>query len=127
MSIFDPCNDVDNCPVHFRNDMLKCNDTEFAAITYLGEYCVYSDVRPPSLSELGRALLTGSPLVLDYFTTVYRVGQGALSDVEGTENEHPVADMIRTTANEAEDLHDETVQAIKDDVMESFLMQATAL
>lgn len=76
-SIFDDCT-AEDCPVHARNDMKETGE-HYAAITYVGEYCVYTDLKAPEDTlESFFDFLTGQNRSWD--NIVFRVGDGTLGE-----------------------------------------------
>lgn len=101
-----------DCPVHFRNNM-EVTSGNFSAITYVGEYCVFTDVRIPgpetSFAEF-LDYLQGRATVWD--TWVFKVGEGTLAEAVNTGRVYEYASWSDLAAIRT---HQAIVKDIKED------------
>lgn len=107
-SIFDDCT-AEDCPVHSRNDMEETGE-HYAAITYIGEYCVYTDLRAPEdTMESFWNFLTGQNLTWD--TIVFRVDDGTVGKAAKTPGS-VVYSYVSGASNTAKEVHQDLVAGI---------------
>ena len=118
-----PPKDCSECPVHSRVNVHDYNPTAgieaMYAVTYVGDYAVYTDDDTASLPQdpfvLGQMLaMSGEELsdVIGYVVKVYYVGNGPIQDDSGIA---PVELALRTdSCVRANMLHDDTVEALRE-------------
>lgn len=113
-SIFDDCSDS-NCPVHTRTDELVDEEHDFAGITYLGNYCVYTDIDMSDVISDPASILARLVAPV-WVTVVVEVGDGTLASSGSTffrgSSYEPVYKSGRNSMEEAKATHARFVDTI---------------
>lgn len=112
-----------NCPVHHRVDSTINEPGYFSAISYVGEYAVFTGNNPAGgLSGIISAALAGRPCPDMFVTSVFKVGaNGSLYDTynEATKaTSDPHFTQTHDDLDNVENAHLMVVESVKNDLLD---------
>ncbi|HEY6021896.1 MAG TPA: hypothetical protein VIY48_19130 [Candidatus Paceibacterota bacterium] len=119
----DECPAGADCPVHNRLDSIIHRADYFSAITYVGEYVVFTDLNPRGgMVFIIEAAIKGEPCPDMFATSVLKVGsEGTLYDCyDFVKEEVRNLRFIQThdDENNVENAHLMVVEAVKNDMLD---------